>query len=101
VVLKSLMKATLKVRHEGFAHMGASRMLETIRLRYYWPKINEDIVEHSRECINCKLRRSHQRRPLVPIMKYGETLKPLDRVHVDLTGPLPKTREGNKYIITY
>jgi hypothetical protein len=49
VVLKSLMKATLKVRHEGFAHMGASRMLETIRLRYYWPKINEDIVEHSRE----------------------------------------------------
>jgi hypothetical protein len=32
-------------------------------------------------------------------MKYGETLKPLDRVHVDLTGPLPKTRGGNKYIM--
>ena len=100
VVPDSLVKAALRVHHEGFGHMGANRMLETIRLRYFWNKMHEDIVKHSNDCINCKLRRSYQRRPQVPIMKYDETVGPLDRVHVDLTGPFNKTKDGkNKYIM--
>ena len=100
VVPDSLVKAALRVHHEGFGHMGANRMLETIRLRYFWIKMHEDIVKHSKECINCKLRRSYQRRPQVPIMKYDETVGPLDRVHVDLTGPFNKTKDGkNRYIM--
>jgi hypothetical protein len=99
MVPQKLVRGALRIHHEGFGHMGANRMLETIRLRYYWPKMNEDIVKHSTDCINCKLRRSYQRRPQVPIMKYDDTKRPLDRVHIDLTGPLPTTKGGHKYIM--
>ena len=99
MVPSSLIRSTLRLHHEGYGHMGANRMLETIRLRYFWSKMDQDISEHTGKCINCKLRKSYQRRPKVPIMKYDDTARPLDRVHVDLTGPLPLTRLKNRYIM--
>ena len=99
VVPRTLINQVLEYHHEGYGHMGANRMLETIRLRYYWPHMDRDIANHSKECVNCKLRKSYQRRPKVPIMKYDDTSRPLDRVHVDLTGPLPKTKAGHLYVM--
>jgi exodeoxyribonuclease III len=99
MVPESLKKATLKMHHEGYGHMGANRMLETIRLRYFWSGMDKDIIEHATSCINCKLRKSYQRKAKVPLMLYDDTSRPLDRVHVDLTGPLPSTKLGNKYIM--
>jgi hypothetical protein len=100
LVPSSLVRATLKMHHEGYGHMGANRMLETVRLRYFWSKMDQDIIDHCGKCLNCKLRKSYQRRPKVPIMKYSDTAKVLDRVHVDLTGPLPLTSVNkNRYIM--
>ena len=99
VVPRSLRTSTMKMHHEGFGHMGANRMLETIRLRYFWTRMDKDIISHVNGCINCKLRKSYQRKPRVPIMKYDDTDVPLDRVHVDLTGPLPITKVRHKYIM--
>ena len=94
-----LVKKTKRLHHEGYGHMGANRMLETIRLHYFWIGMEAEINQHRRDCINCKLRKSYQRRPRVPLMKYDDTARPLDRVHVDLTGPLPITKAKNKYIL--
>ena len=99
MVPRQLVKSTLAMHHEGYGHMGTNRMLETIRLRYFWSGMNKDIVDHTGKCLNCKLRKSYQRKPKVPIMKYSDTARPLDRVHVDLTGPLPKTKLGNRYVM--
>ena len=35
----------------------------------------------------------------MPIMKYDRSKRPLDRVHVDLTGPLPLTKGKRRYIM--
>jgi exodeoxyribonuclease III len=99
MVPKVLVKSTLQMHHEGYGHMGSNRMLETIRLRYFWTNMDSDISEHTGKCLNCKLRKSYQRKPKVPIMKYDDTSRPLDRVHVDLTGPLPLTKLKNRYIM--
>jgi len=92
MVPESLRKSTLRMHHEGYGHMGASRMLETIRLRYFWSNMDKDINDHTGKCLDCKLRKTYQRRPEVPLMKYDDTARPLDRVHIDLTGPLPTTK---------
>ena len=94
-----LIKSTLKMHHEGYGHMGSNRMLETIRLRYFWANMDRDIIDHAGRCLNCKLRKTYQRKPTVPIMKYDDTAHPLDRVHVDLTGPLPLTKGKHRYIM--
>jgi len=98
LVPRHLVKLTLRVHHEGFAHIGSNRMLETIKLRYFWSNMERDIASHCDGCINCKLRKTYQRRPRVPIMKYSKVRRPLDRVHIDLTGPLPRTSGGYRYI---
>ena len=36
---------------------------------------------------------------VVPVMQYPDCSAPMDRVHMDLTGPLPTSEEGNKYIL--
>ena len=98
LVPSHLVKLTLRVHHEGFAHIGSNRMLETIKLRYFWKHMERDVASHCAGCINCKLRKTYQRRPRVPIMKYSKIRRPLDRVHIDLTGPLPRTSGGYRYI---
>jgi len=99
MVPKHLIKNVLKIHHEGYAHMGINRMVETIKLRYYWKGMDNDVKDHTNGCISCKLRKTYQRRPQIPIMKYNAVSYPLDRVHIDLTGPLPATQNGNRYIM--
>jgi hypothetical protein len=99
MVPETLKKSTLRMHHEGYGHMGANRMLETIRLRYFWSNMDKDISDHTGQCLNCKLRKTYQRKPKVPLMKYDDTARPLDRVHIDLTGPLPMTRGKHRYIM--
>ncbi len=100
VVPEDLIKLSMQYHHEGFAHLGTNRMLETLKLRYYWEGMEKDVREHVKSCASCKLRKAYQRRPRVPIMKYDATKRVLDRVHVDLTGPLPKTAvNGCRYIM--
>ena len=45
VVPKKLRVLTLKFHHEWFGHMGSNRMLETMRLRYYWRGFEKDIID--------------------------------------------------------
>jgi exodeoxyribonuclease III len=99
MVPEVLKVATLRMHHEGFGHLGANRMLETMRLRYFWSKMDQDVKHHTGKCVNCKLRKTYQRKPKVPIMKYTMNCRPLDRVHVDLTGPLPLTKGKHRYIM--
>jgi hypothetical protein len=99
VVPKSLQRLAMKTYHEGFAHLGGARMYATMAQTYYWKGMEKDITEHVKKCLNCKLRKSYQRRPVVPIVQYGSVERVLDRVHMDLTGPLPTTKQKNKFIL--
>jgi hypothetical protein len=99
VVPVELQQLAMKIHHEGFAHLGSARMYATMAQTYYWKGMERDISEHVGKCLNCKLRKTYQRRPVVPIVHYGSVERIMDRVHMDLTGPLPTTKTGNKYIL--
>jgi hypothetical protein len=93
---KSLIQRCMHTYHEGWAHGGSQRTLDTIKLYYFWPTMRADVLMHVDECIPCKLRKSYGRRPKVPVASYPPANYPLSRVHMDLTGPLPTT-DGNKH----
>lgn len=61
-VLKPL---CMRIHHEGSAHPGASRMLETVKLRLYWPAMRQETAAHCHDCRGCGLRNSYLRRPKV------------------------------------
>ena len=99
VIPSKLQKLAMRIHHEGLSHFGKGRMLATLKQNYYWKTMENDVDQHVRNCINCKLRKSYQRRARVPIVHYGKTERILDRVHMDLTGPLRKTKDGHSYIL--
>ena len=78
------------------AHASTERMMNKMRTRYYWPQMYENIREYVRSCDICQRRGKYRRtEPLHPI-PVGE---PFYRIGIDYVGPLPRTKEGNKYII--
>jgi hypothetical protein len=82
--------------HPTGAHLGIDKTFEKIRDQYYWPQMFEAIKDYIRSCDQCQKRgkfRVHG--PLHPI-PVGE---PFSRVGIDIVGPLPITKQGNKYII--
>jgi len=79
-------------------HLGVDKTLKRIRTRFFWPKMLETVLKYVQSCRSCQSRK----RPLKPIGGPMQPLtadNPFERVGVDLLGPLPKTKDGNKYII--
>ena len=99
VIPKVLQSSCIKIMHNGFGHPGSARCLATMRLRYTWNSMRKDVIKHIAECRQCQLRKAYTYHPKVPIQEYPSCCLPLDRVHMDLTGELPITENGNRYLL--
>ena len=78
-------------------HLGMHKTTNKIKERFFWPKLQLDVEKFIRECDSCQRIKSSikQHASLKPI----HTDRPLELVATDITGPLPKTKENNLYIL--
>jgi hypothetical protein len=77
-------------------HFSIEETYRRVKIRYYWPQMYEDVRRYVRTCDDCQRRGKNRRvEPLHPI-KVGQ---PFDRIGMDIVGPLPMTKRGNKYIV--
>ncbi len=90
----------MRQMHEDLGHFGEQRTLAEVRRRYFWHNRTEDVKVVVRGCQQCQLVRSSGS------IQFGdEQLKSIPvcdlfhRVALDITGPLPETKSGNKYIL--
>lgn len=83
--------------HDKAGHFNPKIVLEKIRYRVWWPRMQADIHDYIKGCIPC-VQTSAARRtsPLSPIF----SLRPFYLMAMDLIGPLPKTTHGNTHILT-
>ena len=69
--------------------------------QFYWPGLKTDVIEYCRNCHTCQIvgkpNQNISAAPPQPIPAVGE---PFSRVIVDCVGPLPRTRSGNRFILT-
>ena len=79
-------------------HLGIKRTLGRMRRRMYWAGYKADIHRLCRECPECQRRKSPNKKARHPLKKYAVGL-PLERVGLDILGPLPESSLGNKYIL--
>jgi len=74
-----------------FSFLGTYRR---IAARYFWPQMGEDIKGYVEGCRMCQqFGGGRQKVPLHPI----KPAQPFDRIGIDLVGPLPTTKQGNRY----
>ncbi|CAG2225233.1 unnamed protein product [Mytilus edulis] len=88
-----------QLHHNKIAgHFGKDRTINAIRTRFYWPRSTENIKLWCLECdlcARCKPGPGVGKSPL----RQSKSSAPLERINVDIVGPLPVTANGNEYII--
>ena len=100
IVPHSLVPQVLRALHDGAGggHLGVNKTLTKARQRFYWPGLRDDVEQWCRQCKDCAETKSptpSARAPLSPsVVGY-----PMERIALDLFGPLPVTERGNKYIL--
>ena len=96
----SLRKQLLQYYHDEQGHPGRERSINTIRIQYWWSGMREDIETYVNSCQYCQHRKPNLHSGPVPIQLTPTPTYPFEISHLDLTGAnLPKTKNGNQYIL--
>lgn len=74
-------------------------MYNNIRKYYSWPKLVDDIASFVKRCDECQ-KFKHSVKTKEPMAITTTAKQALQRVFMDLVGPLPIDAYGNKYILT-
>ena len=82
--------------HPTSGHLGIDATYAKVAMRYYWDQMYRDIKEYVKSCETCQKRLKGKRKePLHPI----QVGRAFERIGIDLVGPLPITKQNNRYII--
>ena len=78
-------------------HPGGTRMYQTLRRTFYWPSMALDVFNTVRQCSACAKERLSLRKHS-KFLKLFPAQRPLEFVAIDILGPLPRTKNGYKYL---
>ena len=84
--------------HTEVGHQGMRKTLDRIQEAYKWPGMRKEVYQILSKCARCAVNRTRKDRPpptAMPIANY-----PCQIVGMDMCGPFPESRHGNKYILT-
>ena len=103
VILRPFRSEILTLAHDNpFAgHLRVHKTYDRILRSFFWPGLKRDVWLYCRTCHICQVSGKPNQTlppyPLYPIPAVGE---PFDHVVVDCVGPLPRTKAGNKFLLT-
>ena len=84
--------------HGTAAHLGRRKTLSRLISRVYWPHMRRDVANYVRACTLCQqYKPTNQKLP--GLMKPIVVSEPWHTVGIDITGPFPMTRRGNRFIL--
>lgn len=100
VMPSSLRNDVLQELHteETAGHLGVNKTLGRVKERFYWPGCTKDVKDWCRSCDLCASRERPTRTARASLQTYNVGA-PLERVALDILGPLPESDCGNKYIL--
>jgi Integrase zinc binding domain len=100
VVPKVLVPRVLSLEHypPAVGHPGVNKMFRAIRRSFLWPHMVENVYEIVRQCDLCARNRIAEKRRTNPL-KLFPAQGPLESVAMDILGPLPRTKYGNRFLL--
>ena len=100
LVPKCLRKEALHSCHDILmsGHLGMNKTIKKIKGKFYWYLIGRDIKMHIKSCTDCSKNKMPRKKSKAPLVEYQVGF-PMDRIAIDLMGPLVTTKHGNKYIL--
>ena len=100
ILPKKLRPSVLKQLHcsPTAGHLRVNKTLGRIRERFYWVPCSKDIKAFCKSCNLCASRRGPTKKIRAPLHQYSVGA-PMERLAIDVVGPLPQNSQGNKYIL--
>ena len=100
VVPRAWRTEVMRLAHEdvGAEHGGRDRTRAMVARHFWWPSWRADVDHFVSSCDEC------QRTARAPVTRPGrrgilDAPRPWHTIAVDMAGPLPRTKEGNVYIL--
>lgn len=85
--------------HPTAGHPGIFKTTNRINQHYYWPKMKSDITQYIKRCRICLQSKPEQKAPAGFMLPRSIADRPWKTIALDLIGPLPTSKHGNKYIL--
>jgi transposase InsO family protein len=80
-------------------HLGVKKTLDRLTAHWFWPNMEREITHYVAACVKCGQNNAAGKKP-VALQRLPQTVRPLQRVHVDLAGPWTASpRTGAKYVL--
>ena len=102
VVPHSMRTELIRMSHDlpSAGHQGVDRTKARIKSKYYWWRMSDEIHQYVLTCRLCNRNKSGKVKGKMD-MRLHHAGSPMERVHIDFLGPLPKTINGNEYLLIY
>ena len=106
-VTRSLIIAPLRRRHDIISaahanvclgHPGPEKTIQVIKQRFFWVGMRADVKIYIQSCDLCSRNKKASRNPKAPMRKFHAG-NPMERIHIDILGPLTESARQNKYIL--
>ena len=100
VVPNELRSEILKELHgtQTTGHFGVNKTTQRVKQRFYWPQCQTDVKRFIKECDMCSSRKGPHKKQKAPLQLYTVGA-PMERIAIDIMGPLPVSRNGNRYVL--
>ena len=97
---KGLVESVLKLAHDipSGGHQGVHRTKARVKDRFFWYGMTKDINHHVLVCGVCSLNKKAHRKARGELNLFHAG-SPMERVHLDFLGPLPRTAAGNENVL--
>ena len=97
---KSIWNEILQHLHNSSTagHLGIKKTVARVRERFYWLNSRKFVANYCKRCDEYSSHKGPQKKWKAPLKLY-QVGSPMERVAVDVLGPLPKTNDGNQYIV--
>lgn len=81
------------------AHVGVRRTREVLRRAGYWMGVDDDVKDHVAQCLTCAKNKTRKPTKNGRVRSYPAQ-RPFQQVQIDLVGPLPVSRSGNRVVLS-
>jgi len=100
VVPAGLQHQVIEWHHDipSSGHQGIARTKAKLKEKFYWYSLARDVEAFILSCDVCGRNKKNKKYGKVPLTAY-QAGAPMERVHIDFIGPLPKTARGCEHCL--
>lgn len=101
VLPRSEATTVLDMLHDQCGHFGSEKTIAVIKEKFLWRGWYRDVTSYCRSCLKCLQRKNPSIPDRPPSGNLPVPAKPFQWWSIDFQGPLPVTKQGNKYLCVF